>query len=245
MGIFAHGCVLGLLFIFSWGRALADEFDDALAAYRRGHFSTALAICKPMAEAGNREVQSALGRMYLADDFPRDTVKAYMWLSLAAIKGDLEAASESRELVALMSRDEIHEATGLIEAQRQAEIPRIAEREQAESHRAEMQKRNEAELVANRQRSSWAGQRCLGYGYMIDDPRFPECIERETQVQALIKAQEAQGRAIAEATEEAAETAAQEARRQNALRSLREMNKSNKSVHCEALSPTAITCSEY
>lgn len=172
-------------------------------------------------------------------------LKAYTWLSLVAMKGDVDAATDSRALAAAMTRDEIQEATSLVEAQRRAEIPRIAEAEEraqaellAESQRAE---REEAARIANRRRSSWAGQRCLGYGYAIDDPRFPECIERETQVQALVNAQEAQGREIAEATEAAAETAA----RQNALRSLREMSKPSKSITCQGLTPTTTTCTEY
>lgn len=75
MVTFLRAGVFGLLLIWFWGYALAGEFGDALAAYRRGHYSTAIAIWTPMAEAGNAEAQSALGYLYMEGRVPRDTVK--------------------------------------------------------------------------------------------------------------------------------------------------------------------------
>ena len=44
--------------------AHADAFDDAIAAYKKGDYKTALKLWKPLAEQGHASAQFNLGVMY-------------------------------------------------------------------------------------------------------------------------------------------------------------------------------------
>ena len=61
MGRIATLAVVALL--FSAGSAWAD-YDDALAAYERGDYATALQEFRPLAEQGDAKAQFNLGFMY-------------------------------------------------------------------------------------------------------------------------------------------------------------------------------------
>ncbi|MBN8941730.1 MAG: SEL1-like repeat protein [Rhizobiales bacterium] len=52
-----------------------------------------------------------LGMLYAAGRVvPRDLVAAHMWLNIAALKGDREAARQRQEIAGEMSKDEIARA---------------------------------------------------------------------------------------------------------------------------------------
>lgn len=74
----------GLLALTLFGAAAAGPVEDALAAYERGDYATALQICRALADQGNADAQNNLGRMYAnGQGVPRDYVRAHMWLNLA------------------------------------------------------------------------------------------------------------------------------------------------------------------
>ena len=66
----------------------ADDFDDALAAYKKGDYKTALKLWKPLAEQGAAKAQVALGAIYGSAGNDKEAVK---WYQLAAEQGDAKA----------------------------------------------------------------------------------------------------------------------------------------------------------
>ena len=57
----------------------AQTFDEAVAAYERGDFATALRGFRSYAEQGDASAQSNLGLMYaIGEGIPEDTVNAYV-----------------------------------------------------------------------------------------------------------------------------------------------------------------------
>ena len=63
----------------------ATPFDDALAAYNRGDYTTALKIFRPLAAQGIAEAQFNLGYMYyFGRGVPQDYAEAVKWHRLAA-----------------------------------------------------------------------------------------------------------------------------------------------------------------
>lgn len=77
-----------LLPIAAWG----DHLQDGLDAYDVGDYETALAVCTPFAEAGDKDGQFCIGRLY-ANGFgvPMDDAQAHKWYGLAAGQGHSEA----------------------------------------------------------------------------------------------------------------------------------------------------------
>lgn len=68
---------------------LANDFDDATAAYDRGDYETALRLMKPLAEQGVVGAQVILGTMYFdGQSVPQDYAEAAKWYRLAAEQGD-------------------------------------------------------------------------------------------------------------------------------------------------------------
>ena len=63
-------------------------FSKGLAAYNAGDFPTALAVLKPLADAGNPSAQNNIGRMYYdGKGVPENDAEAVKWFQLAADKG--------------------------------------------------------------------------------------------------------------------------------------------------------------
>ena len=81
---------------------------------KRHDYATALRLIRPLAEQGDANAQYNLGVFY--DNglgVSQDRVRAYMWLSLAAMQGR-ESAAAFRDLVArLMTPAQIAEAQKL------------------------------------------------------------------------------------------------------------------------------------
>jgi TPR repeat protein len=84
--------ILALGFMASSGVAFADPFDDAIAAYDRGDYATAVRLCRPLAEQGDAQAQNALGAMYYNGKGVAQSFKeAVKWYRLSAAQGFLGA----------------------------------------------------------------------------------------------------------------------------------------------------------
>jgi TPR repeat protein len=80
--------LLTLSFIVSSGVALADQFEDSIAAYDRGDYATAVRLLRPLAEQGNAQAQNGLGAMYYnGKGIAQDFKEAVKWYRLAAAQG--------------------------------------------------------------------------------------------------------------------------------------------------------------
>ena len=77
---------LTFLFLFS-GSVFADDFQDAVDAYKRKDYKTAYKLFLPLAEQGNAFAQALLGAMYFkGDGVPQDYKESFKWYRLAAEK---------------------------------------------------------------------------------------------------------------------------------------------------------------
>jgi hypothetical protein len=74
------------------GVAFAGPLEDAVAAYRRGDYATALGLWHALAEQGDAEAQFHLGDMYdNGQGVPRNDAEAIKWYRKAAEQGDAVA----------------------------------------------------------------------------------------------------------------------------------------------------------
>ena len=72
--------------------ANAGPYQDALAAYGRGDYATALSLLRPLAAQGNATAQFVLGMMYnYGQGVVQDYKEAMKWSRLAAAQGDVDA----------------------------------------------------------------------------------------------------------------------------------------------------------
>lgn len=84
--------LLALGFAANSGVAFADAFDDAIAAYDRGDYPTAVRLVRPLAEQGDAQAQNALGAMYYnGKGVPQSFRDAVKWYRLSAAQGFLGA----------------------------------------------------------------------------------------------------------------------------------------------------------
>ena len=68
---------------------LAGTFEEAIAAYNRIDYATALQLLRPLAESGNVRAQFFLGFMYEGGmGVSRDNIEAAKWYRRAADTGD-------------------------------------------------------------------------------------------------------------------------------------------------------------
>jgi TPR repeat protein len=84
---------LAALALLSWPvAAVAAPLDDAHAAYDRGDFAAAYRLTRPLADQGNVDAETFLGRMYAAGQgvSPSDA-EAEKWLRKAADRGNAPA----------------------------------------------------------------------------------------------------------------------------------------------------------
>jgi TPR repeat protein len=90
-----HGSVLALLlsgYAAGMTTVLAGPFEDAIAAYNRAEYATALQLMRPLAEQGNAEAQNGMGALYYHGyGVTRDFKEAIKWYRLAAAQGNLDA----------------------------------------------------------------------------------------------------------------------------------------------------------
>ena len=76
-------------------QSLEERMRSAAGAYERKDFAAALAVWRPLAEAGNAEAETLLGAMYWAGEgVPRDHRLAAHWYLRAAEKGYARAQND-------------------------------------------------------------------------------------------------------------------------------------------------------
>ena len=97
--------------------ALAGPWEDGMAAYNRADYVPAIRLFRPLAEAGNPKAQSVLGSMYRSGQgVARNSARAFMWLSVAAKRGDPKAKAGLREVSQTMTPAEISTARAMAQA---------------------------------------------------------------------------------------------------------------------------------
>jgi TPR repeat protein len=74
------------------GPAMAGDWEDAVEAYKRQDYATALRLLKPLADQGYARAQDGLGIMYRdGEGVSKDYAQALKWLQLAADQGNAGA----------------------------------------------------------------------------------------------------------------------------------------------------------
>jgi len=97
--------------------AVAGPWEDGMAAYNRGDYLPAIRLFRPLAEQGNAKAQNVLGVMYRrGEGVARNSVRAFMWFSRAAARGDARAKAELREVSQTMSPQELSQAREMAQA---------------------------------------------------------------------------------------------------------------------------------
>jgi hypothetical protein len=102
-----------------WGAmaAFAGPWEDGMAAYNRGDYVPAVQVFRAMAEQGNAEAQNLLGTMYRkGQGVTRNSVRAFVWFSRAAARGNAKAKTELREVSLTMTPQELKQAKEMAEA---------------------------------------------------------------------------------------------------------------------------------
>jgi TPR repeat protein len=114
------GGALAAAFFFNTGLisgALAGPWEDGMAAYNRGDYVPAIRLFRPLAETGNPKAQSVIGVMYRkGEGVAKNSSRAFMWLSLAAKRGDARAKAELRQVSEGMTSAEISHARDMMQA---------------------------------------------------------------------------------------------------------------------------------
>jgi len=96
--------------------ALAGPWEDGMAAYNRGDYMPAIRLFRPLAEKGNPKAQSVIGVMYRkGEGVARNSLRAFMWFSLAAARGDAKAKAELHEVSRDMTPAEISQAREMMQ----------------------------------------------------------------------------------------------------------------------------------
>ena len=91
--------------------AVAGPWEDGMAAYNRGDYVPAIQVFRGMARAGNAKAQGMLGAMYQrGQGVARSSAHAFMWLSLAASRGDARAKAELKTVSATMTAEDLARA---------------------------------------------------------------------------------------------------------------------------------------
>ena len=110
-GLIAAAQILGI------AGAVVGPWEDGMAAYNRGDYVPAIRLFRPLAEQGNAKAQSVLGVMYhRGQGVARNSVRAFIWFSRAAARGDARAKAELRDVSQTMTRQKISQAREMAQA---------------------------------------------------------------------------------------------------------------------------------
>jgi TPR repeat protein len=113
----AIGGLLAAAFLLNSTAVLAGPWEDGMAAYNRGDYVPAIRLFRPLAEAGNPKAQSVIGVMYRkGEGVAKSSVRAFMWFSLAAKRGDARARAELRQVSDSMTPVEISQAREMMQS---------------------------------------------------------------------------------------------------------------------------------
>jgi hypothetical protein len=116
MRMLVGGLILAAQILGSAG-AVAGPWEDGMAAYNRGDYVPAIKVFRAMAEQGNAKAQSVLGIMYRrGQGVSRSPVRAFLWFSRAAARGDAQAKTELREVSQTMTPEELSQAREMAQA---------------------------------------------------------------------------------------------------------------------------------
>ena len=97
--------------------ALAGPWEEGMAAYNRGDYVPAMALFRPLARQGNARAQGLIGAMYRkGQGVAKSSAHGFMWLSIAAARGDAVARTEMTEMSRTMSAAELAQAREMIGA---------------------------------------------------------------------------------------------------------------------------------
>jgi len=97
--------------------ALAGPWEDGMAAYNRGDYVPAITVFRAMAAQGNARAQSLLGVMYRrGQGVSRSPVRAFVWFSRAAARGDAKARAELRDVTQAMTPEQLAQARDTAQA---------------------------------------------------------------------------------------------------------------------------------
>lgn len=98
-------------------RAIAGPLEDGMAAYNRGDYVPAMQLFRPLAQRGDAKAQNLLGTMYRrGQGVARNSVRAFVWFSRAAARGDATATAELREVSQTMTGEELAQAREMAQA---------------------------------------------------------------------------------------------------------------------------------
>jgi TPR repeat protein len=110
-GILLAAQLMGSVAVF------AGPWEDGMAAYNRGDYVPASRVFRTLAEQGNAKAQKVLGVMFRkGEGVPKNPVRARMWFSFAAARGDAKAKAELREVSRTMTAQEISQADAMAKA---------------------------------------------------------------------------------------------------------------------------------
>src|SRR6185436_10059857 len=97
--------------------AVGGLWEDGMAAYNRGDYVPAIRLFRPLAEQGNPKAQNVLGVMYRrGQGVAKNSVRAFLWFSRAAARGDTTAKAELRNVSQTMTPEELSQASEMAEA---------------------------------------------------------------------------------------------------------------------------------
>jgi TPR repeat protein len=84
--------IVGALLLAAYGQAVAGAFEDATAAYKRGDYTKAVELIRPLAEHGDVRAQFNLATIYYNGQGARqDLPEAAKWFRMAAEQGDMQS----------------------------------------------------------------------------------------------------------------------------------------------------------
>ena len=82
-----------------------------MAAHNRGDYLPAMKLFRPLAREGNPRAAATIGAMYRkGQGVARSSAHAFMWLSIAAARGDAAARTEMTEMSRNMNAQELTQA---------------------------------------------------------------------------------------------------------------------------------------
>ena len=112
--VIAGGLIAAALVLRGAG-ALAGPWEDGMAAYSRGDYVPAMALFRPLARQGNARAQGLIGAMYRkGQGVAKSSAHGFMWLSIAAARGDADARTEMTEMSRTMRPAELARAREMI-----------------------------------------------------------------------------------------------------------------------------------
>ena len=108
--------VLWVICLLGATAALAGPWEDGMAAYNRGDYAPAMQLFRPLARQGNARAQGLIGAMYRkGQGVAKSSAHGFMWLSIAAARGDAVARTEMTEMSRTMSARELAQAREMMQ----------------------------------------------------------------------------------------------------------------------------------